>query len=121
MTPKTIHSKLGGVVSGVISTRSFFNDDSGKSTEQQNRTPWNQSPCRNGYNDIHILYRFSFFLYSLTMLFVLLTIKWKIKTKNIVNKDLLTIFLVFIFHFKKIYKEYLLPNKGVLQTIFILS
>ena len=38
MTPETIHSKLDGVVSGVTSAGSFFNDDSGKSTEQQNRT-----------------------------------------------------------------------------------
>ena len=39
MTPETIHSKLDGVVSGVTSTRSFFNNNSGKSTEQQNRMP----------------------------------------------------------------------------------
>ena len=72
-----------------------------------------------------------FFLYSLTILFVLLTIKWKIKTKILfISWDLLTIFLVFIFHFivnntnkivseykKKICKEYRLPNKDVLQII----
>ena len=45
VTPEMIYSKLDGVVSGVTSTRSFFNHDSGKSTEQQNRTPWNHSPC----------------------------------------------------------------------------
>ena len=55
VTPETIHSKLDGVVPGVTSAGSFFNDDSGKSTEQQNRTPWNHSPCQNGYNDIHIV------------------------------------------------------------------
>ena len=40
-----------------------FNDDSGKSTEQQNRTPWNHSPCRNGYNDIHIVLKLMRFIY----------------------------------------------------------
>ena len=57
MTPETIHSKLDGVVPGVTFAGSFFNDDSGKSTEQQNRsyrTPWNHLPCRTDcYNYIH--------------------------------------------------------------------
>ena len=46
------------------------------------------------------------------MLFVLLTIKWKMKTKNIVNKPPNNIVSEYK---KKIYKEYLLPNNDVLQ------